>query len=123
MSGEVLSLGEGLGKRAVAASNSGPPLSPLPAGDGNYLTIISNRFDWAAGQGFFTCGVLGFIFGLPANIGIGALERAGKVFGSSLAADITIDAGRVDVEGAVTVLLHFVVWVRHESADYADFTE
>jgi len=90
---------------------------------GTTSPIISNRFDWAAGQGFFTCGVLGFIFGLPANIGIGALERAGKVFGSSLAADITIDAGRVDVEGAVTVLLHFVVWVRHESADYADFTE
>jgi hypothetical protein len=57
--------------------------------------------------------VLGFIFGLPANIGIGVLERAGKVFGSSLAANVTIDAERVDIKGAVTVLLNFVVWVRH----------
>ena len=50
-------------------------------------------------------------------------ERAGEVVGRHIAADITIDAGRVDVEGAVCVLFDFVVWVRHESADYAGFTD
>ena len=51
------------------------------------------------------------------------LERAGEVVRRRLAADITVDAGRVDVEGAVCALFNFVVWVRHESADYADFTD
>jgi len=50
-------------------------------------------------------------------------ERADEVVGRSVAADVTIDAGRVDIKLAVNVLLNFVVWVGHESADYADFTD
>ena len=51
------------------------------------------------------------------------LERTDEVIWSRIAADITIDAGRINVKGAVRVLLNFVVWFRHESADYADFTD
>ena len=51
------------------------------------------------------------------------LERADEVVGRSVTADITVDAGRVNVEGATDVLFNFVVWVRHESADYADFSD
>ena len=51
------------------------------------------------------------------------LERAGEVVGRSVAADITIDAGRVDIKRTGNVLFDFVVWVRHESADYADFMD
>ncbi len=51
------------------------------------------------------------------------LERSEEVVGSGIAADVAIDAGGIDVEGAVSVFLNFVVSVRHESADYADFTD
>ena len=85
-------------------------------------SIITNRFDRATGQRLLASRGLGFIFRLLADIGIGALERAGEVFWSRLAADITIDAGRINVEATVRVLFNFVVWVRHESADYADQT-
>jgi len=51
------------------------------------------------------------------------LERADEVVGRGVTADITIDAGRVDIKLAGDVLFDFVVWVRHESADYADFTD
>jgi hypothetical protein len=86
-------------------------------------SIIANRFDRTASQSILARRALGFIFGLLADIGIGVFERACEVVGSSFAADIAIDASRVDVEGAVYVLFDFVVWVRHESADYADFSD
>jgi hypothetical protein len=87
------------------------------------LAIIANRFDRTAGEGFLASYELGFILRLLTDVGKGALERAGEVFRGSFAADITIDAGRINVEGAVRVVFNFVVWVRHESADYADFTD
>jgi hypothetical protein len=85
--------------------------------------IISYRFYWTTPQGFLASGELGFVLGLLTDIGISVLERAGEVVGRSVAADITIDAGRVDIKRAVNALFDFVVWVRHESADYADFTD
>ena len=85
--------------------------------------IFANRFDRTAGQGFLAGGEFGFCFGLLIDIGIGVLEIPGEVFGRRVAADITVDAGRVDVEVAVSVLSNFVFGVRHESADYADFTD
>ena len=51
------------------------------------------------------------------------LERSEEVVGSGVAADIAIDTSRIDIEGAVSVFFNFVVSVRHESADYADFTD
>jgi hypothetical protein len=94
---------------------------PSPSRRGELLlAIISNCFDRATSQRFLASYELGFIFRLLTDVGIGALERAGEVFWGSLAADITIDAGRINVEGAVRVLFNFIVWVRHESADYAD---
>jgi hypothetical protein len=86
-------------------------------------TIISNRFDRTASHRFLASYEFGLIFRLFADVGISVLERAGEVFWSSLAADITIDAGRINVESAGCVLLNFVVWVWHESADYAGFIE
>ena len=86
-------------------------------------SIIANRFDRTASQSFLARHPLGFGLGLLADIGIGVFERASEVVGSSFAADITVDAGRVNVKGATDVLFNFVVWVRHESADYADFTD
>ena len=77
--------------------------------------IIANRFNRAAAERFLASGELGFTFGLFADVRIGVLEISGEVFGCGVAADITVDAGRVDVEGAVDVLFNFVVWVRHES--------
>jgi hypothetical protein len=50
-------------------------------------------------------------------------ERSEEVVGSGIAADVAIDTSRIDVEGAVSVFFNFVVSVRHESADYADFTD
>jgi hypothetical protein len=86
-------------------------------------SIIANRFDRTASQRFLARCALVFILGLFADIGIGVFERASEVVGSSFAANIAIDAGRVDIESAVYVLFDFVVWVRHESADYADFSD
>jgi hypothetical protein len=88
-----------------------------------YSPIISYRFYRTAGQSFFASGELSFVFGLLTNIGISVLEGADEVVGRSVAADITIDAGRVDIKRAVNALFDFVVWVGHESADYADFTD
>ena len=53
---------------------------------------MPNRFNRAAGQGFLAGLQLGFVFGLLTDVGIGVLERAGKVVGRGFAADITVDA-------------------------------
>ena len=55
-------------------------------------TITPNCFDRAAGQGLLASRQFGFVFGLFADVGIGVLERAGKVVGRGFAADITVDA-------------------------------
>ena len=85
--------------------------------------VLSNRFDRTTRQGLLASSQLSFIFGLLADEGIRVLERAGEVPRCSVAADITIDAGRVDIKRTGNVLFDFVVWVRHESADYADFMD
>jgi len=85
--------------------------------------ILTNGFDWTNGHCLLASRALGFIFRLLADIGIRVLERTREVFGSSVATDVAIDAGGVDVEGAVNVLFYHVVSVGHESADYADFTD
>jgi hypothetical protein len=85
--------------------------------------VIADCFDRTASQSLLACRPLGFILGLLADIRIGVLKRASEVVGSSFAADIAIDASRIDVKGAVCVLFDFVVWVGHESAGYADFSE
>ena len=85
--------------------------------------VIPDRFHRTTSQGLLACCELSFVFRLLTNVGIGVLERADEVVGRSVTADITIDAGRVDIKRAVNVLFDFVVWVRHESADYADFTD
>ena len=85
--------------------------------------IIPYRFYRTTGQCFLASCQLGFIFRLLANVGIGVFEGADEVVGRSVTADITIDAGRVDIKRAGNVLFDFVVLVRHESADYADFTD
>jgi hypothetical protein len=85
--------------------------------------IISNRVDRTDGHSLLANRALGVIFRLFADVGIGVLERAGEVLGCSVATDVAIDAGRVDVERAVGVFLNFVASVRHESADYSDFTD
>jgi hypothetical protein len=90
---------------------------------GTTSPFIADRFDRTTSQRLLTSRELGFIFRLLADVGIGALERAGEISRGSLAADVTIDAGRINIEGTVRVLYNFVVWVRHESADYADFTD
>ena len=127
MSGKVsdyslLPLGEGLGRGYVdAAKPQSLTRCPSPSGRGELLlSIVANCFERATSQRFLASYGLGFIFRLLTDVGIGALERAGEVSWGSLAADITIDAGRINVEGAVRVLFNFIVWVRHESADYAD---
>jgi len=86
-------------------------------------TIISYRFDRATSQRFLASYEFRFVFRLFTDIGISVLERTGEVLGSSLAADITVDAGRINVESTRCVLFNSVVWVWHESADYADFIE
>ena len=88
-----------------------------------YSPIIPDCFHRTASQSFLASVELSFVFGLLTNVGIRVLERADEVVRRSIAADITIDAGSVNVEGAVNVLFNFFVWVRHESADYADFTD
>jgi hypothetical protein len=87
------------------------------------LAIISDRFHRAAGQSFLASCQLSFIFRLLADVGIGVFERSEEVVGSGIAADVAIDASRIDVERAASVFFNFVVSVRHESADYADFTD
>lgn len=85
--------------------------------------ILTNRVHRADGHCFLASPALGFIFGLLADVLVGVLERAREVAGSSIAAYVTVDAGRIDVKGAVNVLSYYVVWIGHESADYADFTD
>jgi hypothetical protein len=85
--------------------------------------IIPDRFHRTTSQGLLASCELSFVFRLLTNVGIGVLERADEVVGRGVTADITIDAGRVDIKRAGNVLFDFVVWVRHESADYADFTD
>ena len=85
--------------------------------------IISDRFHRATGKSFRASRELGFIFRLLGNVGIGVLERAGEVVGSGIATDVAIDTSRIDIARAGSVFFNFVVSVRHESADYADFTD
>ena len=85
--------------------------------------IISYRFNRTAGQGFFAGSEFAMVLRLLADIRVRALERPGKVCWSSLSADVAIYAGRINVEGAVDIVLNFVVGIGHERADYADFTE
>jgi hypothetical protein len=89
----------------------------------NLSSIISYRFNRATSHRFLAGYEFDLIFGLFADKGISVLERAGEVLWSSLAADITVDAGRINIESAGCVFLNFVVWVWHESADYAGLVE
>jgi hypothetical protein len=119
----LLPLGELPGKRGVAEGSIPQVLSaPLPKEREN-SAILTNRFDWTNGHCFLASRALRFIFRLLADIGIRVLERAREVPGTSVAADIAIDAGGVDIERAVNVLFNFVVSIGHESAAYADFTD
>ena len=84
--------------------------------------IISYRFNRTAGQGFFARSEFTIVFRLLADVGVRALERPSKVCGSSLSADVAIYAGRINVKGAVDIVLNLVVWIGHGPADYADRT-
>jgi hypothetical protein len=86
------------------------------------LAIITNRFDWATSQRFLASCDFSFVFRLLADVGVRLLERPSKVCGRSFSADVAIYAGRIDVEGAVNIVLNFVVGIGHGSADYADRT-
>ena len=100
--------------------------SPLPLSQwerGIPSPVTSNCFHRTAGHRFFTHRSFGFVLRLFADVGIGMFERAGEIFRSSIAADVAIDARAVNVENAGDVLFDFVVWIGHESADYADFTD
>jgi hypothetical protein len=88
-----------------------------------WLTIVTDRFDWATSHRLFASYALGFIFGLLADVGVRLLERPRKVRRGSLSADVAIYAGRINVEGAGNIVLNFVVGIGHGSADYADFSE
>ena len=85
-----------------------------------WLTIVTDRFDWATSHRLFTSCELGFIFRLLADVGVRVLERPGKICRSSLAAHVAVYAGRINVEGAGNIVLNFVVGIGHGSADYAD---
>jgi hypothetical protein len=113
-----------LGKRGVARGSIPQALSPALSQRGREdSAVLADRFDRTTSQGFFASRELCFIFRLLADVGVCVLERSEEVVGSGIAADVAIDAGGIDVEGAVSVFLNFVVSVRHESADYADFTD
>ena len=88
------------------------PSQPSPKGRGR-LPVPSDCFDRATGQRFFARGALGFIFGLLTDVRVSVFERASEVFRGGVAADITIDAGAVDVERAGDVLFNAVAGVRH----------
>jgi hypothetical protein len=87
------------------------------------LTIVSDRFDRAAGQRFFARGQLGFILGLFADKRVGAFERTGKVFRGRFPTDVAIYTGSVDVKCSRDIIANFIVWIGHESAGYADFRD
>lgn len=65
--------------------------------------IFTNGFDWTDGHSLLARRALNLIFGLLADVRVGVLEGAGEVFGSSVATDVAIDAGRIDIERAVNV--------------------
>jgi hypothetical protein len=93
------------------------------AGRNQTSAILTNRFDRTDGHCLLASRALGFAFRLFADVGIRVLEGAGKVFGSRVATDVVIDARGVNLERAVNVFFYYVVAIRHESADYADFTD
>jgi len=76
-----------------------------------HSSITPNCFDRTAGQRFFARGAFGFILRLFADVGIGVLERAREVLRSRVAADVTVDAGAVNVESAGSVFFYAIVSV------------
>lgn len=84
-----------------------------PEGGTPKLSIITDCFDRAAGHSGLARRALGFIVGLLADVGVGVLERAREVHGCGVAANVAIDARRIDIEGSVNVLFYAIAGIRH----------
>ena len=98
--------------KGVASDPPGVNFSTFPARKPN-SAIFTNRFDRTNGHSLFASRVLGFILGLLADIGVGVFERAREIFGSSVATDVAIDTGRVDIKRAVNVFFYGGISIRH----------
>jgi len=104
--------GWGRGVSGAMDATLKPSPRPSPEGRGS-STIIANCFDRASSQCLFTCRALFFVFGLLGNVGVSVLERAREIIRSSIAADIAVDAGAINVKRTGSVLFDAVVSVRH----------
>ena len=78
-----------------------------------FLSIVANSLNRTTRQRLFTGSYFVFSFRLFENERVAVLIRASEIFGRSIPANITIDAGGIYVVPSWNVLLDSIVFLRH----------
>ena len=77
------------------------------------FAIVADGLDGAGVESFFAELLFAWCCGLFEYVGIAVFVVASKIFGRSVAADVTVDALAVDVKSSVNVVTQSVVEKRH----------